>query len=136
MGIRTLAAVCAVSLLGSSCTVMRVDSANEPPRVQSRGLVDGHVALGLRDEDQILRLRALDGSSPGSLLEFSVWKLFRLEVGLLGAGVGIGPVDAALGVAFYEPRVPRMGSHDTEESWTSDDCPECRAARGEAPTED
>lgn len=132
MGIRTLAAAGAAVLLASSCTVLRVDSGSEPPRVQSRGLIDGHVAFGMRDEDELLRLRALDGSSPGSILEVSLWKLFRLEVGLLGAGLGVGPVDAALGVAFYEPRVPRMTSSEAEtETWTSDDCPECRAARGE-----
>jgi hypothetical protein len=132
MGIRMLAAACAAALLASSCTVMRVDSENAPPRVQSRGLIDGHVALGFRDENEILRLRALDGSSRGSIFEFSLWKLFRLELGLLGVGVGVGPVDAALGVAFYEPRVPRMGSSEKDsESWSSDDCPECRAARAE-----
>jgi hypothetical protein len=130
MGFRMLVAACAAVSLAPSCTVMRVDADDQPPRIESRGLIDGHVALGIRDEDEVLRLRALDGDSPGSILEFSLWRLLRLEVGLLGAGLGVGPVDLALGVAFYDPRVPTfVNGEKRDPSWDADDCPECRAAR-------
>ena len=45
-----------------------------------------------------------------------VWKLFRLEVGLAGVAVGIGPLDIGLGVLFYEPRLPEFTCRDEHES--------------------
>jgi hypothetical protein len=114
MGSRPL--VCALLTLAlSGCTVTRVGAEDGPPRVQSRGLLDGHAAVGIRDEDDFLRLRLLDGASDGSLGEVVLWKLFRLEVGALGASVGIGPFDFALGTLFYEPEVPEMGADSSPE---------------------
>ena len=65
-----------------------------------------------------------------------LWKLFRLEVGALGFGVGVGPFDFALGTLFYEPELPPMQGEVLEasaerEDEGADDCEICRAARGE-----
>lgn len=95
----------------SSCTLVNVKSGDEPSRLESDGLIDGHLAFGFRSDARILHVSLFDGTSPGALAEFELWKLFRFELGLAGIGLGIGPVDAALGVAFYEPEVPRMGGH-------------------------
>ncbi len=94
--------------LAPGCTIVSVGSENDPPRVQSNGLVDGHVAFGLREEDDIIELDLFDGRSPGAVGEITLWKLFRAEVGLAGASVGVGPVDVGLGAVFYDPCVPRM----------------------------
>jgi len=103
-----------------------------PPRVESNGLLEGHAAVGVRADDGIFRLRVLDGESEGALGELVVWKLFRLEVGALGLGVGIGPFDLALGTLFYEPEVPEMlgDSHPAEAgaSRPVEDCEICRKA--------
>ncbi len=96
----------------ASCTVMRVNGENEPTRVESKGLVKGHVAFGMREDDQIVQASLLKGSSRGSLLEFGLWKLFRVEVGLAGVAVGVGPVDTALGVGLYKPEVPDIETSD------------------------
>ncbi len=104
------------ALLLSACTVTRVGSEDAPPRIESSGLLEGHAAVGMRDEDEFFRLRVLDGESEGALGEVVLWKLFRLEVGALGLGVGIGPFDLALGTLFYEPEVPRMTSEASEAS--------------------
>lgn len=98
-----------LAALLAACTVTRIGAENGPPRIQSRGLIEGHAAFGLRDEDDFFRLELLDGQSDGALAELSIWKLFRLEVGALGVGLGIGPIDLALGTLFYEPEVPPMG---------------------------
>jgi len=127
------AAFAALSL--SACTVMRVDAENGPPRVESNGLVDGHVAFGMRAEDDLLRVHFLEGDSDGALAEISLWKLFRLEVGLLGVGVGVGPVDAALGIGFYEPEVPEFTGQQPvpADEGRVEDCPACREAAERAP---
>jgi hypothetical protein len=108
-------------------------SEDAPPRIESRGLIDGHAAVGMRDEDDFFRLRVLDGESDGSLGEVVLWKLFRLEVGALGLGVGLGPFDLALGTLFYEPEVPSMGEDEPGQasasvSTSEADCEICRRA--------
>jgi len=103
-----------------------------PPRIQADGLIEGHAALGFRRERDFFRLQLLDGESDGALAEVSLWKLFRLEVGALGIGLGLGPIDLALGTLFYEPEVPPMmgEKHPAPPTPTSaDDCEICRQAR-------
>jgi hypothetical protein len=60
-----------------------------------------------------------------------LWKLFRLGIGALGLGLGVGP-DRALGTLFCEPEVPEMGhSRRRSASGSSgavDDCEVCRQA--------
>ena len=100
---------------------MTVGSEDSPPRIESRGLIESHVAVGIRDEDHLLHARILDGHSPGSIGELVVWRLFRLEIGLAGAAIGVGPLDVALGVLFYDPRVPdTLGEHDHEHDYEHD----------------
>ena len=97
----------------SACTITRMGAESGPPRIESNGLIEGHAAFGIRADDDFLRLRVLEGESDGALGEIVLWKLFRLEVGALGLGVGIGPFDLALGTLFYEPEVPEMMGQET-----------------------
>src|SRR5262249_41603133 len=126
------------ALLFSACTLVNVGSEGGPPRVQSEGVIEGHAAVGIRDESSLLRVKLLDGESEGALAEVTLWKLFRLEVGALGVGVGVGPFDLALGALFYRPRVPTMISSQTPAEAASvqtpgdDDCELCRKARAQA----
>lgn len=96
------------ALLLASCTITSVGPESGPPRVESEGLLEGHAALGWRDEDRFLKVKLLDGESDGAVAEIALWRLLRVEVGALGLGLGIGPFDLALGTLFYEPDVPRM----------------------------
>jgi hypothetical protein len=122
----------------AACTITSVGAKDGPPRVESDGLIEGHAAFGLRDENKFLRLELLDGTSDGAVAELSIWKLFRLEVGALGLGVGLGPVDLALGTLFYDADVPRMAGEASAEKTkkpttstadSADDCELCRKAR-------
>ena len=134
MGTRSFAAAALGAALLSGCTITSVGAEDGPPRIESEGLLEGHAALGFRAEDDFLRLRVLDGESDGALGELVIWKLFRLEVGALGVGVGIGPIDLALGTLFYEPEVPRMMSEEhatpaSQAAPTVEECEICREAR-------
>ncbi len=100
--------------LAPGCAIVSVGSEGDPPRVQSDGLVDGHVAFGIREEDDLIEINLFDGRSPGAIGEISLWRLFRAEVGLAGASLGLGPIDLGLGVVFYDPRVPHMQRADDE----------------------
>ncbi|NOT30157.1 MAG: hypothetical protein HOP15_06900 [Planctomycetes bacterium] len=131
-GSQALLAATLVAALVSGCTVTSVGAEDAPPRIESRGLIDGHAAIGVRAEDEFFRLRVLDGESDGALGGVVLWKLFRLEVGALGFGVGLGPFDLALGTLFFEPEVPPMGGKEREASApaTATDCATCAEAKG------
>lgn len=107
-------------LLLDACTLVRIGPEDDrgPSRLQADGLVDGYLAVGIPEEDDLLDLQLFSGRSSGSLLELSVWKLLRVELGLAGASLGVGPLDLGLGVLAYEP-----------ESWLEDRSDRAPAAR-------
>jgi hypothetical protein len=92
----------------AGCTIVSVDSKDAPPRIESRGLIDSHVALGIADEDHLLHFDLFDGTSDGAIGELVIWKLFRLEVGLAGASISLGPLHLGLGALLYDPEVPAV----------------------------
>ena len=112
------AALCVVA---SSCSLITVDSQDGPPGARAEGLVDGHAVFGWRAEDTLLRAELLDGTSDGALFELTVWKLLRVEVGLVGLCVGLGPIDLGLGTLFFDPTVPPLMGEADEESETEDE---------------
>ena len=99
-------AVLAAGLGASSCTVVSVQSQEAPVGLRADGLVDGHAVVGWRDEKQAVRLDLFDGTSSGAVFEFVLWRIARLELGLAGFGVGVGPFDVALGALAYDPHMP------------------------------
>lgn len=105
---QTRLAVLLLVALASACSVVRVDSDSNPARIESRGLIRGHAAAGIPAEEHILHLDLFDGTSDGSVVELVVWKLFRFELGLAGASVGVGPFSLGLGIFFYEAKTPEM----------------------------
>jgi len=90
----------------SSCTVVSVQSQETPVGLRADGLVDGHAVVGWRNEKQAVRLDLFDGTSSGAVFEFVLWRIARLELGLAGFGVGVGPFDVALGALAYDPHMP------------------------------
>ena len=101
-------------LLTPACTVVRVDSGSGPPHIGVDGLIEGHIAVGLPAEDRFIYAELFDGRSRGALGEIVLWKLFRVEVGLAGAAIGLGPFDVALGALAYKPRMPELQSSEDE----------------------
>lgn len=96
-------------LVATACTVIRVDSKDRPPRIVSSGLIDAHVAVGIPSESHLFHFDLFDGTSPGAIGEIVIWKLFRLEIGLAGISMSLGPLHCGLGVLAYEPEVPSIG---------------------------
>ena len=106
------ALLAATALLSTGCTIVRVRGTGTG--IASRGLIDGHVAVGMPEEDNVFSAEVFDGSSPGGLAEIRIWKLLRLEVGLLGASVGVGPLDVGVGALAYSPR-PAVERRDEDQ---------------------
>lgn len=114
---RTALTLGSLLALLSSCRVLEVDSGAGPPRIESRGIVESHLALGIPAESHLLHLDLFDGTSEGAVAELTLWKLFHLELGLAGLSVGVGPIHLGLGVLFYEPEVPVMMHAKPARSW-------------------
>ncbi len=91
----------------AGCTVIDLRAHDDPPGVRSKALVSGYATAGWPAEASMLSLGIFDGPSDGAIFYFNLWKLLRVEVGVVGAAVGVGPLDLGLGVLFYEPQPPR-----------------------------
>lgn len=110
---RSAAALVAASLT-SGCTVMDVHPSHERAEVHSHGLIDGFASFGFADDPSFLKVEVLDGRSDGALAMVDLWYIARVEIGMAGASVGVGPFDFGIGTLFYEPRSPAR-------PWTWDD---------------
>jgi hypothetical protein len=91
--------------------------------VRFKGLFEGYATAGWPADDSILKLGLFDGRSDGALFLFQVWKLVRVEAGLVGFSVGLG-----LGFLLYEPEPPAYCADACEPCDTCEDgrtCPEC-----------
>ncbi len=119
--LRHLSVLAVSASAAPSCNVVQVDSDDHPPRLESRGIVDGHLALGVSDEDHLLHFSLFDGSSSGAIGELVLWKLFRVELGVAGASIGLGPLHAGLGTLFYDPKLPDLEQRESEPKETVDE---------------
>jgi hypothetical protein len=117
----------ALVLLGTvapACTVLNVRTGDDG--LDNHAFVSGYLTAGWPEDADIVDLRLFKGVNDGALLYFNVWKLLRLEVGLVGAAVGIGPLDAGLGLLFYDVRPPKYStdwfgiSGHREDDWSED----------------
>jgi len=68
----------------------------------------GYAALGWTATDELLTADVLGGPNSGTLVTLDVWRLLHLELGLLGIGIGIGPLQFGGGLGFYTPAAPPM----------------------------
>ncbi len=132
-----------LAALVSACSIVRVDSDSDPARIESRGLIRGHAAVGIPAEDHLLHLDLFDGTSKGSVVELIVWRLFRFELGLAGATIGVGPFSLGLGIFFYDAKTPEMLSQkkaqpeadDSAQSPADDGVIEAGANADDSPSE-
>ncbi len=121
MHAKLLALVAVLVLVTPSCSIVAVDSKDGPPRIEANGLIGGHAAIGISSEKHLLHLNLFDGQSSGAIGELIIWKLLRLEVGLAGASITVGPLHLGLGTLFYDPVVPSTMDFDDEEEYEDHD---------------
>lgn len=108
-----LGILCGVLLGG--CTIIDVRTAEDPARLESDALINGLLSVGVPQSESLFVAHVFDGRSPGAFLSLELWPIARLELGLVGATIGLGPIDLGLGIGPYRP-VSRA-AHDV---W--DDC--------------
>jgi hypothetical protein len=96
------------------CKLVDIRTDESHSGVASDGFIRGYATYGWSDQASLLQIELLGGRSRGSILEIELWKLARVELGLLGVSAGIGPLHAGLGVFFYHP-TPPFGGHTGKE---------------------
>lgn len=107
-----------LSLALGACNLIHIDTESDRSRSDSHAFISGFVDAGWTDNDPLLDVDLFQNA----LISIDVWKLARLEVGLVGASVGVGPFDAGLGLLFYEARPPRYrwslgGEEQSRSEW-------------------
>ena len=53
-----------------------------------------------------MSLDLVGGPNPYTLISADLWRLLHLELGLLGVGIGLGPIQFGGGVGLYAPHAP------------------------------
>ena len=110
---RAAALALLLALLLPACIVMDVRATSDGHGFSSVGLIGGYATAGWPADDSILKIGLFEGRSDGTLLYVQVWKLVRVEIGLIGLSLGIGPLDAGIGTLFYDPRPPAYVGDET-----------------------
>ncbi len=100
------AVVTLLLVTASACTVMDVHTHDQPAGLHSTGLIHGIATVGFAPDPPILNIEVFDGRSPGAFFLLDIWHLLRLELGIAGATVGVGPLDLGLGILAYRPVPP------------------------------
>ena len=95
----------ALALMLGSCTLIDVRMAPHGG-VHSHAFISGYADCGWPASDSLLQVGLFDGPSQGALLYVQIWKLFRFELGFIGAAIGLGPLDCGFGVLLYDPHAP------------------------------
>jgi len=98
----------ALTTLATSCTIVEIDSGGSTDGLRADGLIDGYVALGMAETQNLFEAELLDGDSPGALARISLANLLAVEVGAVGAALTVGPLHLGLGTLFYSPCPPNL----------------------------
>ncbi len=102
-----IALVLVLCLALTGCTLVDFGLAREGcPSGWELGDAAGYAEFGWPANDQLLSADLFGGPNGGTLVSVDVWRLLHLELGLLGFGVGIGPLQFGGGIGFYTPNAP------------------------------
>jgi len=98
------------SLLALACAVLAgctiVDAGVGRNAHWAWGGAGGYADCAWPANDALLAADVIGGPNSGSLVSVDIWRLLHLEVGLFGAGVGLGPLQIGGGVGWYTPGAP------------------------------
>jgi len=115
----------------AGCTLIDVRTDPDKTGIRSDAFIDAFATVGWAEDPSFLEIQLLGGRSRGALFMLDLWYLARLEIGLLGASVGLGPLDVGFGLLFYSPRSPAAGDH-RQHLWEAHH-PRAEDEPGEAP---
>lgn len=65
-----------------------------------------YATYGWPANDALLSADLLGGQNDGTLASLDVWRLLHLELGLLGFGIGIGPLQFGAGFGWHDTSPP------------------------------
>jgi len=122
-----------LALLAPACIVIDVRANHEGSGFEGVGLIDGYATAGWPADDSLLKLGLLEGRSDGTLLMLQVWKLLRVELGLVGFTLGVGPLDLGVGTLFFDPEAPRY-CYECDDCGSDACAGECQEPPAAAPT--
>jgi len=93
------------ALLGA-CTVVDAGVLRGADDWTTKFGADGYMEFGWPANDDLLSLDVIGGHNPYTLVTADIWRLLHLEIGLLGAGIGLGPLQVGAGFGLYAPQAP------------------------------
>ncbi len=67
---------------------------------------NAYMDFGWPANESLLSVDLLGGPNSYTLVSADVWRLLHLEIGLLGVGVGLGPLQVGAGLGLYAPHAP------------------------------
>jgi hypothetical protein len=127
MKIHPFLACSLLALASSSCTIISVDSDSDLPGLRIDGVVNGHLAFGMSDEEDLFNASILSGTpSQGGVAAIRFGNILGVEVGLVGAAFMVGPLHFGIGTLFYDPETPNIDTEDEGEKGEKGDlCGAC-----------
>lgn len=66
----------------------------------------GYATYGWPANDTLISADLLGGQNDGTLASIDLWRLVHLEIGALGFGVGLGPLQLGAGIGWHDTAPP------------------------------
>jgi hypothetical protein len=103
----------ACCLLLGACTVVDGGVGRGASDWNAEFGANAYADFGWPVNDALLSVDLVGGPNAFTLLRADLWRLLHLELGLLGFGVGIGPLQFGAGFGLYAPHAPaRIAADD------------------------
>ena len=96
----------ACGLLLGACTVVDAGVGRGANSWTTHFDANAYMQFGWPANENLLSLDVIGGPNSYTLVTGDIWKLLHLELGLLGAGIGIGPFQFGAGIGLYAPSAP------------------------------
>jgi hypothetical protein len=96
----------ACCVLFSACTVVDAGVGRGARDWTTHFDANAYADFGWPTNDSLLSLDIVGGPNSYTLVTGDIWRLLHLELGLLGAGIGIGPFQIGAGIGLYAPHAP------------------------------
>lgn len=93
-------------LLLCACSVVDIGVGRDANTWPTKWTHNAYADFGWPQNDKLLLVDFIGGPDSYTLVRAELWRLLHLEIGLLGLGVGLGPLQAGIGAGLYAPHPP------------------------------